>query len=214
MQALAQPYPDVPEARLAVAQAAWNADNQKVSLEEARAALKLRPDWEIAALFVAQVLQRQSNEAALRYLNEYLRDHPKARDARLNYARLLVATKSFPEARRQFEVLVEDYPENADVGMAVALLAMQANDYEAAETQLQRVLKLNYKDPELARYSGHVADSGEGRWTIDAAVEQGTPANVLAASLFARFRSRQDATFGDKMLSAMRAKFGGHQEPK
>jgi 6-phosphogluconate dehydrogenase len=70
------------------------------------------------------------------------------------------------------------------------------------------------EDPELARYSGHVADSGEGRWTIDAAVEQGTPANVLAASLFARFRSRQDATFGDKMLSAMRAKFGGHQEPK
>ena len=169
MQALAQPYPDVPEARLAVAQAAWNADNQKVSIEEARAALKLRPDWEIAALFVAQVLQRQSNEAALRYLNEYLRDHPKARDARLNYARLLVATKSFPEARRQFEVLVEAYPENADVGMAVALLAMQANDYEAAETQLQRVLKLNYKDPELARF--YLGQLNEERKRFDEALK-------------------------------------------
>jgi tetratricopeptide (TPR) repeat protein len=169
MQALAQPYPDVPEARLAVAQAAWNADNQKVSLEEARAALKLRPDWEIAALFVAQVLQRQSNEAALGYLNEYLRDHPKARDARLNYARLLVATKSFPEARRQFEVLVEAYPENADVGMAVALLAMQANDYEAAETQLQRVLKLNYKDPELARF--YLGQLNEERKRFDEALK-------------------------------------------
>ncbi|HEU5284797.1 MAG TPA: tetratricopeptide repeat protein, partial [Burkholderiales bacterium] len=129
MQALAQPYPDVPEARLAVAQAAWNAENLQVSVAEARAALKLRPDWELAALFVAQVLQRSSNEEALRFLEGYLRDHPGARDARLNYARLLVTTKSYPEARKQFEVLVGEHPQNADVGMAVALLAMQANDY-------------------------------------------------------------------------------------
>jgi 6-phosphogluconate dehydrogenase len=70
------------------------------------------------------------------------------------------------------------------------------------------------EDPKLESYTGHVADSGEGRWTIDSAVEQATPVNVLAAALFARFRSRQDATFADKMLSAMRQKFGGHQEPK
>ncbi|MGH8701663.1 MAG: tetratricopeptide repeat protein, partial [Burkholderiales bacterium] len=152
MQALAQPYPEVPEARLAVAQAAWNAENQQVSLEEARAALKLRPDWEVAALFVAQVLQRRSNEEALRYLGEYLQDHPKARDARLNYARLLVTVKNYPEARRQFEALVGAYPQNADVGMAVALLAIQAADYDAAETQLKRVLELNYKDPDVARF--------------------------------------------------------------
>jgi len=112
----------------------------------------LRPDWEIAALFVAQVLQRRSNEEALRYLGEYLQDHPKARDARLNYARLLVTTKNYPEARQQFEVLVSEYPQNADVGMAVALLAIQATDYDAAETQLKRVLELNYKDPDVARY--------------------------------------------------------------
>lgn len=69
-------------------------------------------------------------------------------------------------------------------------------------------------DPELAQYSGSVSDSGEGRWTIDAAVEQAVPAPVLAASLFARFRSRQQATYGDKMLSAMRFGFGGHIEIK
>ena len=69
------------------------------------------------------------------------------------------------------------------------------------------------EDPKLTAYSGFVSDSGEGRWTIDTAVEQATPVNVLAAALFARFRSRQDATFGDKMLSAMRHKFGGHKEP-
>ena len=169
MQALAQPYPEVPEARLAVAQAAWNAENQQVSLDEARAALKLRPDWEIAALFVAQVLQRRSNEEALRYLNDFLRDHPKAGDARLNYARLLVATKSYDDARRQFEVLVEEYPQNADVGMAVALLAMQANDYDAAETQLKRVLELNTKDPELARF--YLGQMNEERKRFDEALK-------------------------------------------
>jgi tetratricopeptide (TPR) repeat protein len=130
-----------------------------VALEEARAALKLRPEWEVAALFTAQVLQRRSNEEALRYLEGYLREHPKARDARLNYARLLVNTKNYPEARRQFEILVAEFPQNAEVSMAVALLAVQANDYDAAETQLKRVLELNYKDPDLARfYLGQLAE--------------------------------------------------------
>jgi 6-phosphogluconate dehydrogenase len=69
------------------------------------------------------------------------------------------------------------------------------------------------EDETLANFSGAVEDSGEGRWTIEAAIEEATPANVLAASLFARFRSRKDHTFGDKLLSAMRFKFGGHIEP-
>jgi 6-phosphogluconate dehydrogenase len=64
----------------------------------------------------------------------------------------------------------------------------------------------------LSDFSGFVEDSGEGRWTIDAAVEEAVPANVLAAALFARFRSRQDHTFADRILSAMRFKFGGHVE--
>jgi len=70
------------------------------------------------------------------------------------------------------------------------------------------------KDEALAAFSGDVADSGEGRWTIDAAVEEAVPVPVLAASLFARFRSRRDHTFGEKMLSAMRFGFGGHVEKK
>jgi 6-phosphogluconate dehydrogenase len=66
--------------------------------------------------------------------------------------------------------------------------------------------------PELSGYTGFVHDSGEGRWTITAALEEAVPADVLTASLFARFRSRQEHTFGEKMLSAMRNKFGGHVE--
>ena len=70
------------------------------------------------------------------------------------------------------------------------------------------------KDQMLSQFSGRVADSGEGRWTVDAAVETATPAEVLTSALFARFRSRVDHTFGEKVLSAMRAGFGGHVEPK
>jgi 6-phosphogluconate dehydrogenase len=66
----------------------------------------------------------------------------------------------------------------------------------------------------LDEYSGFVEDSGEGRWTVNAAIEEAVPANVLAASLFTRFRSRQQHTFAEKVLSAMRFGFGGHVEPK
>jgi 6-phosphogluconate dehydrogenase len=68
------------------------------------------------------------------------------------------------------------------------------------------------ENPSLANYTGFVQDSGEGRWTIQTAIEEAVPVDVLATSLFARFRSRVDSTFADKVLSAMRNKFGGHIE--
>jgi 6-phosphogluconate dehydrogenase len=70
------------------------------------------------------------------------------------------------------------------------------------------------EDPKLDDYSGFVQDSGEGRWTVQTAVETAVPADVLTAALYRRFRSRQQATFADKVLSAMRQKFGGHKEPE
>jgi 6-phosphogluconate dehydrogenase len=70
------------------------------------------------------------------------------------------------------------------------------------------------QDPQLASYSGHVEDSGEGRWTVQAAIEQAVPAEVLTSSLYTRFRSRVDHTFAEKVLSAMRKGFGGHVEPR
>jgi 6-phosphogluconate dehydrogenase len=68
------------------------------------------------------------------------------------------------------------------------------------------------EDPALDRFSGFVQDSGEGRWTIQAAIEEAVSAEVLTAALYARFRSRREHTFAEKMLSAMRNKFGGHIE--
>lgn len=70
------------------------------------------------------------------------------------------------------------------------------------------------EEDDLGSYSGHVEDSGEGRWTVQAAIDEAVPAEVLTAALFARFRSRQDHTFAEKVLSAMRKGFGGHVEPK
>jgi 6-phosphogluconate dehydrogenase len=69
-------------------------------------------------------------------------------------------------------------------------------------------------DPELKQFAGRVSDSGEGRWTIDAAIDEGVPAHVLTAALYERFDSRGAADFADKLLSAMRYEFGGHLEKK
>ena len=68
--------------------------------------------------------------------------------------------------------------------------------------------------PDLSDYGGRVSDSGEGRWTAIAAIDEGVPADVLTASLYARFNSQGNAAYGNKLLSAMRFQFGGHVEKK
>ena len=70
------------------------------------------------------------------------------------------------------------------------------------------------KDADLKSFTGSVADSGEGRWTVEAAIEEAVPADVLSTALYTRFRSRRDHTFAEKLLSAMRYEFGGHVEQK
>jgi 6-phosphogluconate dehydrogenase len=71
-----------------------------------------------------------------------------------------------------------------------------------------------HDDPQLEGFTGTVGDSGEGRWTVAAAIEEDVPADVLTTALYARFRSRRDHTFAEKLLSALRAQFGGHVEPR
>ena len=68
------------------------------------------------------------------------------------------------------------------------------------------------KDPDLAKFDGQVSDSGEGRWTIKAAIDASVPTPVLSTALYSRFSSRGEAGFADKLLSAMRFEFGGHEE--
>lgn len=157
LRTLAARYPQVPEASLATAQAAWNANDQQAALDAAREALKLRPGWELAALFQAQALQRSSPDEAISFLGGFVNANPNARDVRMNYARMLVTARRFPEARKQFEALLGEAPNNAEITMAVATLSMQAKDYVAAEAQLRRALEIGHKDPDTVRmYLGQV----------------------------------------------------------
>ncbi len=193
LRTLAAKYPQVPEASLAVAQAAWNANDQPAALAAARQALVLRPDWELAALFQAQALQRNSAAEAIAFLDAFVKAHPGARDARLNYARMLVGAKRYPEARQQFEVLLGEAPNNAEIAMAVATLSIQARDYVAAEAQLRRALDIGHKDPNTVRmYLGQVneelkRDDEALKWY--AAVTQGEqyiPAQARYAGVLAK----------------------------
>jgi 6-phosphogluconate dehydrogenase len=112
------------------------------------------------------------------------------------------AGQSFIPAERRYNLDVADITELWRRGSVVSSWLLDLSAIALAQ------------DPDLSSYSGHVEDSGEGRWTLLAAIEEAVPAEVLSAALYARFRSRQDHTFAEKTLSAMRKQFGGHQEPK
>ena len=96
VRSLAAKHPQLPQAHFAVAQAAALAGDDAAALAAARQALELRPDWELAALFEAQVLQKRSPAEAAKRLGEFVEKNPSAREARLNYARVLVLDKRFP----------------------------------------------------------------------------------------------------------------------
>ncbi len=108
-------------------------------------------------------------------------------------------SKDLPEDER----FVLNMPDIAEVWRRGSVISSWLLDLGAAALA---------KDPQLEDFSGYVQDSGEGRWTVEAAIEEAVPADVLSTALYARFRSRREHTFGEKMLSAMRFGFGGHVE--
>jgi 6-phosphogluconate dehydrogenase len=110
-------------------------------------------------------------------------------------------SRDLPESER-FDL---DIPDIAEVWRRGSVISSWLLDLTAAALA---------QDPPLAAYSGFIQDSGEGRWTVQAAIEEAVPADVLTAALYARFRSRTEHTFAEKILSAMRKGFGGHVEPK
>lgn len=199
-QSLAQPYPTVPEAHFGIAQAAMNADQTALALKEIREALGLRPDWEQAALLQGQLLLRTSNTEAAEYFRDYLKNHPRALDVRLNYARMLVTEKKYPEARGEFQALLKEFPNNPDVTMAVGLLSLQLNDYDAAEVQLKHALETKYKDPDAVRfYLGQLNEERKRpeealRWYSSIEFgEQYVPARARYATILAKQGKLSDA---------------------
>jgi tetratricopeptide (TPR) repeat protein len=156
---LAAKHPQLAQAQIAIAQACVAANDDECALGAVRRAAALRPDWELAALFEAQIVQRRSPAAAAKVLGDFVARNPNSREARLNYARALVLDKRLPEARKQFEAVLAANPGNTEVMYAVGLLAFQLKDYEVAEENMKRLLSAGYRDADGVRYVlGQIAE--------------------------------------------------------
>jgi tetratricopeptide (TPR) repeat protein len=193
IQSLAEPYPALAQARFAVAAAAANAGQDDLALKEIREASRLKPDWELAALYEAQLLQKKSNAAAAERLAQYLKQYPKSREARLAYARVLVADKKYPEARGEFERLVKEYPDNTDVVFSIAVLSMQLEDWPTADANLKRLLDLGYRDRNTVRfYLGQISEEEKRfpdalKWYAEVTRgEQFLPAQIRSAQVLSK----------------------------
>jgi tetratricopeptide (TPR) repeat protein len=200
VQELAQLYPELPEAHLAAAQAYWNADQPDAALASAKQALKLRSDWELAALFQAQMLQRRSATESIKFSRNYLQAHPAAKDVRMNLARMLAAEHRTDEARREIDMLVAAHPQNPEIALAAGLLGVQMSDWTLAEQHLKRALALNANGADTVRfYLGQVSEERKQpdealRWYREVAGgEQYIPAQGRIAGILTKQGKLEEA---------------------
>jgi tetratricopeptide (TPR) repeat protein len=136
-----------------------NAGAWQRGVAEADKALALRPDWDLAAMLKAQLQRAETPEEALETLRAFLASHPQAREVRLQYARSLVGARKYPQARAQFERLLVDFPGNADVVYAVAVLSMQLSDWATAEENFRKLLGRDFTEIDTVRlYLGQIAE--------------------------------------------------------
>jgi tetratricopeptide (TPR) repeat protein len=160
------PHLNLPEAHFARAQAAFEARDFPAARASIREALELRPGWEAAALFRAQLTEDRAE--ALTTLGIFLAANPQARDARLAYARALAGEKRYVDARREFRILLEqsakDPAKHGDIVFAVAVLSLQLNDTQDAERHLRHLVEIGHAEADKARfYLGQIAEDGK-RW--------------------------------------------------
>lgn len=143
---LADSYPELPEAHFAVSQAAWTADRYKLASKAMGQALKLRPDWEVAAVHQGQILQKVDQNKALSFYDQYLDRFPRANDMRIAYIRMLMEEKKFDQGREQFQKLEQINPSNPDIALAIGLLSAELDDLVNAEKYFKRALQLGFED--------------------------------------------------------------------
>lgn len=152
MRDLAQPYPQVAEGHLVLAQAALAAGERARALEEVRKARALRPDWEGTVQLEAQLLKQDSPQQALAMLKQYLDAHAGADEVRLLYGRMLMEQKQYVSARAEFQRLLDAHPDNADLAFAVAMLSLEMGELDKAESGLQQALAKGKKDEGTVYY--------------------------------------------------------------
>lgn len=203
---LTQPYLDRAEAHLVRAQTAVGAGDAVRARAEIGKALELRPTWELAALFKAELLPKG---AQLDFLKTWLEANPDAQDVRLGYARGLVSEKRYEASRVEFRRLLSANPNNPDILYAVGILSLQVNDAAEAEQQLKRFVEVGRGDLDPARfYLGQIADQAGRpeealRWyDLVAAGEHLMPAKVRAAQVLLRQNKLDEAR---ERLAAARA---------
>ena len=154
---LARPYPQLPEARYATAQAARAADQSMLAITEAKAALDLRADWMPAVLLYGELLAAATPKEAAKFYRDHLARNPKAREVRIALARALAAQQDFSGARKEYELLLAASPGRPENYLAVALLSVDLKDYPAAEKYLKKTIELGFRDPGLVyAYLGQV----------------------------------------------------------
>ena len=155
----AKPYPKLPEAHFAVAQAAWAADKPDIARKSLESANKLRPGWEVAAQMQGQMLLKESPEKAIGFYQNFLNKHPKANDVRMAYAKLLVGQKKYSEAKPEFVKLVETSNGSPEISAVVGILSLESNDYLMADKYFQQAISAGFKDPDqLHLYLGRSAE--------------------------------------------------------
>ena len=164
---LTEPYLALPEAHFVRAQAAYNVDDNASTKAELDQALKLKPDWEPAAILRAQLFAA-SPEASIDSLAAFVGKYPKARDARLAYARALIEGKRYDAARAEFAVLLQEEPDRPDLLYSIGLLSLQLGEVDKAESTLKSLLDKDFSEMDSVHfYLGQIAeDSGRAQEAI------------------------------------------------
>ena len=160
IKTLAAGYPALPEAHLAIAQAAARAGQFDLAATELDTVARLKPGWPVAALLRFELLSRDGKADGEPFVLDYLKHHPEASDVRLAYARYLLNQNRLPESRSQFEILAKTVPNSAAMYFAIGLISLQMNQLDAADTAFKRALQENYADPGVVQiYLGQVAEA-------------------------------------------------------
>lgn len=153
VQALAEPYPELAEAQVAIAQAAWGAKQSDKTLNALTKAEALKPGWNVPALLKGQVLFEQSPEAAIQFYQAFLVKYPQSNEVRLNLAKTLVNQKQYDAAKKHYPIIIQHAKESAEKNTAevtalIGLLSSQSGDYATAESYYKQAIELGFKNPD------------------------------------------------------------------
>jgi len=160
MSDLAQQYPRVAEAHWAMAQLAMTSGDEALALSETKQARALRADWDMAAALEAHLLRKTDPQQGLDVLRAFLSKYPGAGEIRLQYARALLDQQQFKKARDEFQRLADESPDNPEMAFAIALISLQMNYIQGAETQLKQAFRKWKKDQDTFQYYlGHLSEA-------------------------------------------------------